>query len=273
MTLDISPTFTWNETVWNPSMLGPALWLDAADASTITLNGSTVSQWSDKSGNSRHVIQATAAAQPLYSANQIGGLPALSFDGGDFLRTALSFSLGLQFSAFGVVKPEAGTGWDNSGYRYVFSHDTATSVTQGAAFIIGSTSLFDWTARDSLAFGDGYNSGRMPRAIGPVPTGTDARVFSLSLGNIESLVAVSGTLTSTRVSGTGTRTNLIAPLTLGANASGSQWLTGEIAEFLVVSNTVSLSNRQKLEGYLAHKWGLEADLPADHPYKNYGPRP
>lgn len=30
-----------------------ALWLDANDSSTITLNGSTVSQWRNKSGNDR----------------------------------------------------------------------------------------------------------------------------------------------------------------------------------------------------------------------------
>jgi hypothetical protein len=32
-------------------------------------------------------------------------------------------------------------------------------------------------------------------------------------------------------------------------------------------------NRQKLEGYLAHKWGLGANLPVDHPYKTVGPKP
>jgi hypothetical protein len=42
------------------------MWLDAADASTIVLNGSTVSQWSDKSGNGRHAVQATAANQPAW---------------------------------------------------------------------------------------------------------------------------------------------------------------------------------------------------------------
>ena len=80
MTLDISPTFTWNETVWNPSMLGPALWLDAADASTITLNGSTVSQWSDKSGNGFHVTQATASLQPTYQATGFNSQPTVYFD-------------------------------------------------------------------------------------------------------------------------------------------------------------------------------------------------
>jgi hypothetical protein len=56
---------------WTPADLGAslALWLDAADASTITLNGSNVSQWDDKSGNDRHASQATASFQPLYQAS------------------------------------------------------------------------------------------------------------------------------------------------------------------------------------------------------------
>ena len=31
------------------------------------------------------------------------------------------------------------------------------------------------------------------------------------------------------------------------------------------------SSIQEVEGYLAHKWGLEGSLPADHPYKNATP--
>jgi hypothetical protein len=49
----------------NPAALRSALsmWLDANDVSTITLkDGSTVSQWNDKSGNARHAYQAKAAA-------------------------------------------------------------------------------------------------------------------------------------------------------------------------------------------------------------------
>jgi len=51
---------------WTPNLISSALWLDAADTSTVTLNGSTVSQWADKSGNGRNVVQATAANQPIY---------------------------------------------------------------------------------------------------------------------------------------------------------------------------------------------------------------
>ncbi len=49
---------------WTPSLIQTALWLDAADTNTITLNGSTVSQWNDKSGNGRNAVQATASNQP-----------------------------------------------------------------------------------------------------------------------------------------------------------------------------------------------------------------
>ena len=38
--------------------LNPALWLDAADADSFTLSGSNITQWADKSGNSRHATSS-----------------------------------------------------------------------------------------------------------------------------------------------------------------------------------------------------------------------
>ena len=55
-------------TQWTPADITTALWLDAADASTITHSGGTVSQWNDKSGNSRHVSQGVTAQQPTWNA-------------------------------------------------------------------------------------------------------------------------------------------------------------------------------------------------------------
>lgn len=54
---------------WTPAQLQTAIWLDASDSSTITLNGINVSQWNDKSGNGRNATQSTAANQPLYGTN------------------------------------------------------------------------------------------------------------------------------------------------------------------------------------------------------------
>jgi hypothetical protein len=49
--------------------------------------------------------------------------------------------------------------------------------------------------------------------------------------------------------------------------TGSAWLRADVNEIIVVPSLLSDSDRQKLEGYLAHKWGLTANLPSDHPYK------
>lgn len=48
-------------------------------------------------------------------------------------------------------------------------------------------------------------------------------------------------------------------------------MDGDFAEVLVVRGAVDLTTRQKIEGYLAWQWGLEGDLPVDHPYKSAAP--
>jgi hypothetical protein len=58
------------------------------------------------------------------------------------------------------------------------------------------------------------------------------------------------------------------------NTEGTSGIvTAQIAEILVLNATITTNTRQKLEGYLAHKWGLTANLPSDHPYKTVGPTP
>lgn len=58
--------------LWRPNELGSslAMWLDAEDTSTITLNGTTVSQWADKSGNGRNAAQPTAVNQPFLAVGR-----------------------------------------------------------------------------------------------------------------------------------------------------------------------------------------------------------
>ena len=73
---------------WTPAELGAdlALWLDAEDTASITLNGSTVSQWNDKSGNNYHMSQATGALQPRYVAAGMNGKPTLNNEDGRYLQ-------------------------------------------------------------------------------------------------------------------------------------------------------------------------------------------
>ena len=77
---------------WTPANLGTSLklWLDADDASTITLNSNTVSQWSDKSGNENHAVQSIASAQPTYGTRFVNGKNSVSFSNGIYLESGFT---------------------------------------------------------------------------------------------------------------------------------------------------------------------------------------
>ena len=52
-------------------------------------------------------------------------------------------------------------------------------------------------------------------------------------------------------------------------SSSGQYTEGYWGEFIATSDTV---NNAKVQGYLAHKWGLADRLPQNHPYKNTAPK-
>ena len=58
------------------------------------------------------------------------------------------------------------------------------------------------------------------------------------------------------------------PLTLGGTSGA---ITGKIREVMLYSNALPEYSRKRLEGYLAHKWGSTANLPASHPFKSTAP--
>jgi len=61
-------------------------------------------------------------------------------------------------------------------------------------------------------------------------------------------------------------------LDIGARAVGAGAMTGDIAEILVGGATLTTANREKIEGYLAWKYGLQANLPDDHTYRFSKPK-
>jgi hypothetical protein len=70
---------------------------------------------------------------------------------------------------------------------------------------------------------------------------------------------------------TATNQNASARIGSTALAFGSPGTAGGgnalVGEMIICGTALSTDDRQKLEGYLAWKWGLAANLPADHPYK------
>ena len=55
------------------------------------------------------------------------------------------------------------------------------------------------------------------------------------------------------------------PVAIGGTGNGGGTWQGRISEFLIYNADLGQSNIEKVEGYLAQKWGLSLD--SDHPYK------
>jgi hypothetical protein len=56
-----------------------------------------------------------------------------------------------------------------------------------------------------------------------------------------------------------------------SSLSSGRSFNGAFSEVLFFASNLSATDRQKVEGYLAHKWNLAGNLPADHPYKSAAP--
>jgi len=239
---------------WTPADMDTVAWYDAADTNTLwadvsgTIHAtSSVARWDDKSGNGRYVSQGTEAAKPITATRTMNGRNAL-----DFSRTAAQ---SLSVSANLASQPL-----------------TAIAV-----------AAFD-TAGENLTLFDGYSSTRcfLRRMSTDVlgiyagsylygqATSSEAALASVEFNGASSRIRKNGGTATTGNPGTG---SLSAGLTIG-NIASPDWtygMDGLVCELVFASGLLSDADRQKIEGYLAHKWGLQESLPTDHPYRNLPP--
>jgi len=241
---------------WIPTNSSSVLWLDAADSDTITKDGSNlVSEWQDKSGNDNHVVQSNAAVKPAYTASGMSGNPAIDFSTdkvatiNDIDMEDKMLLLAFQLDAAGLGRNQQlfASNTDNVQIRmtttdgndvigYASSSPLYTNNTKSTGTVAGDTiEVICYTLGSTLRFS--ING-----------TFEDSEQSKLTGGNLLSTFNQIGTLLS------------------NTNTS----LDGKIGEFIVINST-STSDRQKAEGYLAHKWGVASKLPADHPWKSYPP--
>lgn len=255
--------------LWTPAMLSPApiLWFDAQDNASITKDGSNkVSQWNNK-GSGGHAIQALAAGQPTYiSSGIISGKPSIRFDG---TANRMSGSLVMggntgTFLFFGTLATGGTTfaslvDMSNSGSALLSSGSFAhcawlrryTTVSARTSYNSSSSVTYSFTAdvpfvvtvtRSPLSLA-GYSNDGLIAATAQLATSIfDSNMFALG-------------------------TNLP-----GSGALGPNYMAGDMFEVFLFSQELTLTNRNRLAGYLAHKWGQQALLPASHPYKVVPPR-
>ena len=248
---------------WTPAEIDTALWLDAADASTITESGGAVSQWDDKSGNARHLSQATAADQPTYLPTGFNSLPTISFDGtNDFLKNA-------SYQPTGAI-------------TCFLAAERTSGSPLGTMLLVKTSSFFEIIAGPGT---DSYRDFTFTATASASPQAIDVTASTTSPFILGVQYDGNGTTSSDYVARfNGSNETLTAGGALGYQSEtgfavgrrpvqGNVPFDGKISELVFINNQSSLPDQQKIEGYLAHKWGLTADLPAGHPYKTAVPVP
>jgi hypothetical protein len=253
-----------NAQLWTPAQLTTSLWLDGADSSTITTVSGDVSAWNDKSGNSRNVSQATPGSRPTLTT--FNGLQAVLFDGSsDFLQSAASITTGTY------------TGWFEVVWVGTRSGSGGTIVTERSSVLVG-TSQWVFVSNVGYISTDGVNASSnhsvSNTTFNAIQTGGGIVVHRHQPGARDQLF-VNGTLETVTAGTASNITGGTSYFRIGARegAVGQYW-NGTICEVVVTafaSATFSTTNRQRIEGYLAHKWGLASLLPAGHPFKSAPP--
>lgn len=248
---------------WTPaddlsSALG--LWFDAQDAATITQSAGNVSQWSDKSGANRHAVQATGAAQPAYQATGFDGShPCLSFD-----YTNAQF----------LTPPDvSGAGWTAAEIFYV-GRRGADPPPAGAATgtFFGTGPAGDgehepWL--DSVIYIFGFTNWAQRKTVGnPTQSLANSRILHIRSAPDDWAYSIDGTDVFTTASNTVSFDN---PIYIGRSGNAIYSLDGKIGELIVFNRALTTDERQKVEGYLAWRWGLQVNLPGGHPYLSAAP--
>jgi len=258
--------------LWTPADITTALWLDAADSSTLfdaVSGGSTpaadgaVARWEDKSGNNNHATQSDSTRRPIRKTAIQNSLDILRFDGSnDFFVGASTPCSSNDKTIIAMVKTSNGTGGN------LFQNRVGGGPGSNLAFLCR---LFRTT---SNAIGGDTNTTN-------VTIGTDLSTAWQSFGLSSWTQQSSNRAVFYWHNGTNYTTSGI-PLSETANAgyhvgcirSGNtffQFFPGDFSELVVLDLQADTDTRQKIEGYLAHKWGTTASLPNDHPYKNAAP--
>jgi len=243
---------------WTPQDLGTNLrvWYNASDSTTVTVSGSNLVQVDDLSGNGNHATQPVGSSQPVYGTATINSKNVIDFNSTRFMTTGYPPALNRTIAA--VVQYRSTSG---------------LKVVAGARETLSQRSYFGVNG-GTVRAGVSENS-TLSGTSGLTINTTYTQILKHGQGavNKEAHHYLDGTEdiddTFTGVIGSG-ENYMIGGFNDQGSVHSSRY-SGLMGEFVITDNMMSDSDRQKLEGYLAHKWGHTASLPAVHPYKSSAP--
>jgi hypothetical protein len=225
---------------YNPTNVSAAancrLWLDAADNSTLTLAGSTVSRWNDKSGRTNDATGSAAlVTDSLLTATSPGRAQTVRFNGSHQMTMSLA---SLSNSPYTILVMEVG-GSKPSGNSYFIGNNGgfSTGLTLGIGY--QTASQFRWQQyADDLNFNASFTN-IVPRQWTMNLSGSPSVTKRLFLNSAQVGTAGSGFLTG--------------PFLVNGTVGYNNYL-GNIAEILVYNTSLSTGDQTNLQEYLANKW-------------------
>jgi hypothetical protein len=221
---------------------GCVLWLDGADSSaaSMTLNGSLVETWKDKSGSGNNVT-ASGGLRPTLTSNALNSQSVVTFGGSQGLTGNLAASISTNaYSVFAVCK-------------------ITGSITNGRILSLAGAATTDFSAGSvipclsnggTLSAFAGTQSANASNVTGFASYGIFAGVLSSNLVT-NSANGVSA------ASANATLSTAVARIGVGVAAQGgAAFNTCDIAEVIYYSAALSTADRARVEAYLAAKWGI-----------------
>jgi hypothetical protein len=238
---------------------GLVQWYDAADQSTMTLNGTTVSEWRSKVGGVA-VSQATAGAQPTLTQSYYNGRSALTFDGGDFLSNS---SLPIQINGMTVVAvfdettrvsfagvivgiPASGSDSSTAGGFRLSVHEGTNRPSELFATVANNLDIRSPLVSETTALGKRVVVARAAPSDG---TNGDA-IFRFD--------GTGGAGDDLYQQPTNTTGTLIGGRYQSGSVSGSFRFNGRILEVAIWNRALTLDETKKVEQYANSKWGTAA---------------
>jgi hypothetical protein len=246
--------------LWTPvSLTNNVFWIDANNSSSLTISGGEVTEVQDLSGNNFDVTPPSSSYNPTIASTTQNGKTLIEFDGTDHLaNNSITTPTSGNLQAFIVCEA---TGIVN-GNDSILSMDASNNDWQLCA---GSSSLFQGQIK-------GVNIGESSTGVGnESPSGMHIWNASFDYDSGEYLLRIDGDqLGGTSIKNYTTKMSSSMHLRVFANRSSWDSPGGKVAEVIIYED-VTEGQRQKVEGYLAHKWGLEGLLDSAHPYKSNAP--
>jgi hypothetical protein len=225
-----------------------SLWLDAADRSTFTLSGLNILQWNDKSGLGRN---ATAVGTiPLSSSINGISTPGYSLNNNTYF-SGTSINTGTTLSAFAVYIQNA----NSTGNNRIVS--------------LGTIGTLDWNNISSISailmIGPNFVSYRNSNQLGTIAGtfGVPSLSSSISTGQSNTFYLNGRAGTTVASSGNFNYSTYFIGSTVGEQNFSA--LSGTVGEVILYNTALTDPQREKVEGYLAQKWGLQPNLPAGSP--------